>query len=153
MSILGIHALLDGSICDYIDEIRDQLPGKERVLIVCNTVKQAQKIYGALKGVKSRSGLLHSRFILGDRERIEREVASLDLLVGTQAIEVSLDIDYDICYTEPAPIDALIQRFGRVNRKRKKGISEVFIFTRGSEQDKYIYDAHLVARTLDGSRT
>lgn len=141
--------LLDGSICDYIDEIRDQLPGKERVLIVCNTVKQAQKIYGALKGVKSRSGLLHSRFILGDRERIEREVASLDLLVGTQAIEVSLDIDYDICYTEPAPIDALIQRFGRVNRKRKKGISEVFIFTRGSEQDKYIYDAHLVARTLD----
>ena len=43
----------------------------------------------------------------------------------------------------------MIQRFGRVNRKRKKGISEVFIFTRGSEQDKYIYDAHLVARTLD----
>lgn len=141
--------LLDGGICDHIDEIRDRLQGKERVLIVCNTVKQAQRVYDALKGIKPQSGLLHSRFTLGDRERIEQKVGSLDLLVGTQAIEVSLDIDYDVCYTEPAPIDALIQRFGRVNRRREKGICEVYVFTKGSEQDKYIYDDHLVARTLD----
>ena len=43
------------------------------------------------------------------------------MLVGTQTIEVSLDIDYDICFTEPAPIDALIQRFGRVNRRKNDG--------------------------------
>jgi len=42
------------------------------------------------------------------------------LLSCTQAIEVSLDIDYEIIYTEPAPIDALLQRFGRVNRKRER---------------------------------
>lgn len=141
--------LLDGGICDHIDVIKGRLRGKERVLIVCNTVKQAQRVYNALKGIQPRSGLLHSRFTLGDRERIEQKVGSLDLLVGTQAIEVSLDIDYDVCYTEPAPIDALIQRFGRVNRKRKKGICEVCVFTKGSEQDMYIYDDRLVAHTLD----
>jgi CRISPR-associated endonuclease/helicase Cas3 len=141
--------LLDGDICDYIDEIKHRLMSGERVLIVCNTVKQAQRVYSSLKDTKFRSGLLHSRFTLGDRERIETEVNSLDLLVGTQAIEVSLDIDYDVCYSEPAPIDALIQRFGRVNRRRGKGICRVYVFTRGSEQDTYIYDDHLVARTLD----
>ena len=142
-------SLLDGDIYDHIDEIRDRLLNKERVLVVCNTVRQAQGVYDALREIQPRSGLLHSRFTLGDRERIEQEVDSLDLLVGTQAIEVSLDIDYDVCYTEPAPMDALIQRFGRVNRKREKGISAVYVFTRGSEQDTYIYDEHLVARTLD----
>lgn len=141
--------LLDGDICDHIDRIKNRLQGKERVLIVCNTVKQAQRVYSALKGTRPHSGLLHSRFTLGDRERIEQKIGSLDLLVGTQAIEVSLDIDYDVCYTEPAPIDALIQRFGRVNRKRKKGICEVYVFIRGSESDKYIYDERLVERTLD----
>ncbi|WP_292365093.1 MULTISPECIES: CRISPR-associated helicase Cas3' [unclassified Methanoculleus] len=141
--------LLDGDICDHIGEIKDRLRGNERVLIVCNTVKQAQRVYDSLKGIKPRSGLLHSRFTLGDRERIEEEVNSLDLLVGTQAIEVSLDIDYDVCYSEPAPIDALIQRFGRVNRKRKNGICRVYVFTKGSEQDTYIYDDYLVSRTLD----
>ncbi|MGI5937816.1 CRISPR-associated helicase Cas3' [Methanoculleus thermophilus] len=142
--------LLDGSICDHIEEIKKRLLGKERVLIICNTVKQAQRIYKSLRGVKPRSGLLHSRFILRDRERIEKEIDSFDLLVGTQAIEVSLDIDYNVCYTEPAPIDALIQRFGRVNRKRSKvKICDVYVFTKGSEQDRYIYDDKLVTRTLN----
>jgi len=141
--------LLDGDICDHIDEIKNRVRNKEKVLIVCNTVKQAQRVYNCLKEIKSRSGLLHSKFILGDRERIEMDIGSLDLLVGTQAIEVSLDIDYNVCYSEPAPIDALIQRFGRINRQRGKGICEVYVFTRGSEQDAYIYDDFLVKRTLD----
>lgn len=71
------------------------------------------------------------------------------LLVGTQAIEVSLDIDYDMIFSEPAPIDALIQRFGRVNRKRKKGICDGIIFKESNEEDKYIYDSETVAKTLE----
>ena len=123
-------SLLDGDIYDHIDDIRDRLLNKERVLVVCNTVRQAQGVYDALREIQPRSGWLQSRFTLGDRERIEQEVDSLDLLVGTQAIEVSLDIDYDVCYTEPAPMDALIQRFGRVNRKREKDLCGVCLHQR-----------------------
>ena len=71
--------------------------------------------------------LLHSRFILRDRERIEKELDDADLLVGTQAVEVSLDIDFDCLFSEPAPIDALIQRFGRINRKRRKRTSAMSV--------------------------
>lgn len=142
-------SLLDGNITDYIDCISDRINAGEKVLIVCNTVKQAQKIYNIFRNETINSALLHSKFILRDREQIERDISSLNMLVGTQAIEVSLDIDYDVCFSEPAPIDALIQRFGRVNRKRKKGICDVFVFTHGSEQDSFIYDKEIVNNTLD----
>ncbi|WP_417281332.1 hypothetical protein, partial [Clostridioides difficile] len=39
------------------------------------------------------------------------------LLIGTQSIEVSLDISYDVPHTELAPLDSLLHRFGRVNRR------------------------------------
>ena len=98
---------------------------------------------------------MHGRFILKDRENIERNLDRLNLLVGTQVVEVSLDIDYDVCFSEPAPIDALLQRFGRVNRRKNeaglplKGICDVFIFSEGSENDHYIYDSQIVKLTLD----
>ena len=80
--------------------------------------------------------------------------------VGTQTIEVSLDIDYDICFTEPAPIDALIQRFGRVNRRknadkdpRRKGSARSLCSRKGSENDHFIYNEQKVAKTLDSCRS
>lgn len=140
--------ILDGGIIDHIDLIKVKLKDKKRVLVVCNTVKKAQEVYRLLEDVAPNSALLHGRFMLRDREEIEKNIENLNLLVGTQAIEVSLDIDYDICFTEPAPIDALVQRFGRVNRKGTKGISEVFVFSEGSASDKYIYDQKLVYNTI-----
>lgn len=150
--------LLEGSIFEHLPAIRKALQEKKRVLVVCNTVKQAQTIYKELDTPDICSTLLHSKFILKDREQREKKIIAgerdengvynLQLLVGTQAIEVSLDIDYDVCFTEPAPIDALIQRFGRVNRKRERGICPVYVFTQGGDSDRFIYDTQKVQKTL-----
>jgi CRISPR-associated endonuclease/helicase Cas3 len=138
--------VLPGGIKENLKKIEAELEKGKRVLVVCNTVSQAQNIFRILSEKVERSGLIHGRFILRDRERIESELKDMNLLVGTQAIEVSLDIDYDRLFTEPAPIDALIQRFGRVNRKgwEKNRVSPVYVFEKGSEKDKYIYNQDIV---------
>ena len=139
--------LLDGNIHNAIPLIEERLMKGQRVLVVCNTVKQAQDVFQELMGVTENAKLLHSRFILKDRERIEKELEDANLLVGTQAVEVSLDIDFDCLFSEPAPIDALIQRFGRVNRKREKDICDVCICQEGGRSDSFIYDTEKVERT------
>ena len=143
--------LLDGNIHDAIPKIKARLKEGQRVMVVCNTVKQAQNVFKELQEIVAddKAKLLHSRFILRDRERIEKELEDANLLVGTQAVEVSLDIDFDCLFTEPAPIDALIQRFGRINRKGKKGICAVHISKEGGEYDKYIYSTEKVERTIN----
>ena len=140
--------LLEGNIHAALPEIEGHLTQGKRVLVVCNTVRQAQTVFEELQFVGQNAKLLHSRFILRDREKIEKQLGNADLLVGTQAVEVSLDIDFDILFTEPAPIDALIQRFGRINRKRQKGICDVCICREGGENDKFIYSTERVQRTL-----
>jgi CRISPR-associated endonuclease/helicase Cas3 len=57
-------------------------------------------------------------------------------VVATQVVEVALDIDYDVMFTECAPPDALAQRAGRVNRFRRHNPGEVHIYraTKGSER-------------------
>lgn len=129
----------EGLLGESMDEIQHVINIGKRVLIVCNTVKQAQKVYQYLKANKKI--LLHSAFNVEDRNIKEKELLNnnVNLLVGTQAIEVSLDIDFDVIYTEPAPIDALIQRFGRVNRRRKKEICNCIVFEGRNDVDKYIY--------------
>lgn len=99
----------------------------EKVLFVCNTVKRAQNLYMELVdeyGDIPRM-LIHSRFKRGDRKELERRLreefntmSGACFVVSTQVVEVSLDISFDMMVTECAPIDALIQRFGRINRKR-----------------------------------
>ena len=141
--------LLDGNIHDAIPLIEERLSQRQCVLVVCNTVKQAQDVFQELLGVTENAKLLHSRFILKDRERIEKELEDADLLVGTQAVEVSLDIDFDCLFSEPAPIDALIQRFGRINRKGEKSICDVWICKEGGKSDSFIYSTEKVERTKD----
>jgi CRISPR-associated endonuclease/helicase Cas3 len=138
-----------GQLDENLDLIQKVLNQNKKVLVVCNTVKQAQKVYGNL--VSKDKVLLHSSFNAKDRSAKEELLFSdkIKLLIGTQAIEVSLDIDYDIIFTESAPLDALIQRFGRVNRKREKGISECIVFERRNKSDKFIYkNEGVIERTI-----
>lgn len=138
----------EGNLRDYLKNISDDIKNKKRVLVVTNTVKVAQEIYSELEKTISDSSLLHSRFILRDREKIESELDKKKLLVGTQVIEVSLDIDYDVLYTEPAPIDALLQRMGRVNRRGRMEFSPVYVFTETSENG-YIYEKEKTENSVE----
>ena len=132
------------------------------VLVVCNLVQRAQIVYEELAARLKETGinveLLHGRFNMRDRSAKEKTIRDASgststkrqpvLLVATQVVEVSLDIDLDTIYTEPAPLEALIQRFGRINRRRKlKGVAPVHVFTEPADGQK-IYDETLVKRTL-----
>ena len=115
-----------------VDELLAQaFAGGEKVLVICNTVFGAQQQFQRLRKLfpDVKRLLLHSRFKRGDRaERERRLTEEFDkdtnpgpcLVVSTQVVEVSLDISFDRMITEAAPLDALIQRFGRVNRRRTK---------------------------------
>jgi CRISPR-associated endonuclease/helicase Cas3 len=147
---------LPGKLGDNLSLIREALKSK-KVLVVCNTVKQAQTVFKQLKEElnEGESVLLHSAFNGHDRSAKEQDLLhskSVKLLVGTQAIEVSLDIDYEVIFSEPAPIDALIQRFGRVNRDKSmwklRGLCECFVFSENNESDIYIYNFEIIKRTL-----
>lgn len=149
--------LKDGFLSDNLHLIETDLKAGRKVLVVCNTVVQAQNVFKHLSLFVDNAVLLHGAFTGEDRTAHERQLKDgennkenpIQLLVGTQAIEVSLDIDYDVIYTEPAPIDALIQRFGRVNRKRQKGICPVIVFTTANEKDRFIYNQKIVSRTIE----
>ena len=159
-------SVLSGRLADNIPVIERRLTtpkvdGKPcRVLVVANTVAQAQDVFRQLRSLvpdyapgKPAALLLHGRFNARDRSAKEQELENaenIQLLVGTQAIEVSLDIDFDVIYSEPAPLDALIQRLGRVNRQRKKGLADCFIFDEANPDDRFIYkDREVIKRTLD----
>jgi len=150
----SIH-LIEKSIEDIFPEVKSFLNDNKRIIIVCNTVQRAQAVFDTLQNdidIASASiALLHGRFNAMDRLKNEARAfeKKTKILIGTQAIEVSLDIDYDVMFTEPAPLDALLQRFGRINRMSKNAPCPIFICKIGGPNDKYIYPPEIVKKTLD----
>lgn len=112
------------------DVIASVIESNSKLLIVCNQVKRAQEMYENIANLypNVKRMLVHSRYKRRDRARLETELReefnNLEntpcIVVSTQVVEVSLDISFDTMITECAPIDALTQRFGRINRKRTK---------------------------------
>lgn len=108
--------------------IKKAIRNGEKVLIVRNRVAHAQQTWGEIRArfPEIPTLLLHSRFKRGKRNEIEGELYELNesnkpcIVISTQVVEVSLDISFDLMITDCAPIDSLIQRFGRINRKRTK---------------------------------
>lgn len=108
--------------------IDDAVAAGLKILLVFNQVKRAQQAYKEITsryfGIKKM--LIHSRYKRKGRCRLEDELKEdFDkkdgepcIVVSTQVVEVSLDISFDILVTECAPIDAMLQRFGRINRRR-----------------------------------
>jgi CRISPR-associated endonuclease/helicase Cas3 len=129
--------------------IEDAIQESKKVLLVCNRVQSAQKVFEKVKESNPDIPLmlLHSRFKRGERERNEKLLIGKDengqptgqfntsdkacIIVSTQVVEVSLDISFDVMITECAPLDSMIQRFGRINRIRNE-------FTIGKHKPVYI---------------
>lgn len=138
---------------DFDFEEMAEAAQNKKVLVICNTVLKAQNVYRELKDRGLEAGLLHSHFIREHRNILEKRIMDFSaaesesgIWVTTQIVEASLDIDFDILYTEMCTADSLLQRMGRCNRAGKKNVSDpnVYIYHndsgRGSVYDKDIYD-------------
>jgi CRISPR-associated endonuclease/helicase Cas3 len=114
------------SVEESYDKAKTACADGKGILWVCNTVARAQKVLKELKdrGIPART--YHSRFKYMDRVRQHRKVVRWFgktrrkvgiVAVTTQVAEMSLDLDADILISELAPMSALIQRLGRLNRR------------------------------------
>jgi CRISPR-associated endonuclease/helicase Cas3 len=129
-----------------LSRICEHVRAGEKVLVVTNLVSAAQELACSLRerldpgplGGKDLLDhghvlLLHSRFTAEDRinreRRLYQRLGNSDgfVAVATQVVEVSLDVDFDTLFTDPAPLEALLQRFGRVNRKPGRGTKPVHV--------------------------
>lgn len=134
----------------YIDEldINKIKQYHDKQIIIFNTVKQLLEVAKELD--KDRTIILHSKYQLTDRKKIENEVykyfgkhstSNNKILLTTQIVEVGVDISANRLYTTLCPIDNLIQRDGRCCRWGGDG--NVIVF---SNDDK-IYDTDVLTRT------
>ncbi len=138
--------------------------------IIVNTVRRAQELARKCIEQVGHEGveLLHSRFISTDRIAKEKELLRMigkgadrpekKIIIGTQVIEQSLDIDFDVLVTDLAPMDLLIQRAGRLHRhtetKRPDYHKKPVLYVLGSDRElnfeegaKSVYGSYLLART------
>ena len=153
----------------------DSVDGGGCACWITNTVAQAQNIFTALIENKGSDDidlrLLHARFPLEDRQQREQEVIrkygpgeehrpKRGIVVGTQVLEQSLDLDFDVMVSDLAPIDLLLQRAGRLqrhNRKRPDSYRGRLTFWINAEVtpnkmlilgvNRWIYDAFLLQKT------
>lgn len=125
---------------EVIDLMFEKAKGGECVCWIRNTVKDAIKTYRDIinKGFPgNKIDLFHSRFAMVDRLRIEEK--AIDnfgkesgpqerngrILIATQVVEQSLDLDFDVMISDLAPIDLLIQRAGRLHRHVRNPLGQL----------------------------
>ena len=159
--------LLDGDIfsADALDRICADAERGAPVLVCLDTVGRAMAMRDALTerlpalAAEGRIVLAHGRFNARDRAAKEAVINQATgtrsgercpvIVVATQVIEVSLDINLDVLYSDPAPLEAVLQRAGRVNRGQPPGspLKPVYVFRQPDDGLK-VYRADLVQAGL-----
>lgn len=133
--------------------------------IIVNTVKRAQQ-FAKLVPDDIEYLVLHSAFLATDRSNKETKLQDLIgkdgkrpkkyIVIGTQVLEQSLDIDFDVLFTDIAPMDLLLQRAGRLHRReiaRPKGLEESLMYVLKPEGEGYgdaneaIYEKYYLQKT------
>jgi CRISPR-associated endonuclease/helicase Cas3 len=131
---VSTQAILASGEC-WLNEVAQAAKSGACVLVIRNTVALAQETYRILKEVCLQCGiefgLIHSRYTQADRAQNETLWTGLlgrdgslrprqgAILVGTQVLEQSLDIDADLLVTDLAPTDLILQRIGRLHRHQR----------------------------------
>ncbi len=176
------RVVLQNDLNGAIEQALERAANGEHVLWIENTVGEAQERYLDIAANAGNlgvdCGLLHSRFTLHDRQQIERQwvgrfgksgwserLAKGRILIGTQVLEQSLDIDADFLVSRIAPSDMLIQRIGRLWRHKQtprpaSAKKEVLILTPDLDSaltnaesafggTAYVYSPYVLLRTLE----
>ena len=164
-----------------INEAIERASLGQQVLFVENTVNEAQNLFkniiSKVSGLNIECGLIHSRFASIDRSISENKWINIygkganlkrqakgRILIGTQVLEQSIDIDADFLISRLAPTDMLLQRIGRLWRhestiRPKEAKRECWIIAPRLDEaiaDKnkfgnsaFIYSPYVLARTLE----
>lgn len=152
-----------------IAELIKSITGEGVVGVIVNTIRKAQEYARICSEAFGEQNvfLLHSSYIATDRYKKEEELLRTNgkngdrpkfkIVIGTQVIEQSLDIDFDVLITELAPMDLILQRMGREHRHKNNKrpthleVPKVYVlnsteydFDKGST---YVYDEYLLFRT------
>lgn len=150
--------LLDHDIVTFVNK----LPACGTIGVIVNNVEKAQKI---AESINKPHLLLHSRFLPEDRAKIESKILELIgkngsrpdsfVIIGTQVLEQSLDIDFDLMFTDLAPMDLLFQRIGRLHRFNINHQSSpiCYINLKDTDTNKYLYDQTVLNNTLKQLKT
>lgn len=124
-----------------VEKLREKLSDGGCAAVICNTVTRAQEVFQAIQNLEREEKLcdddnltlFHARFPMAWREEIEEKVKRKfgpgsdkrqpnpdrprrAIVVATQVIEQSLDLDFDVMISDLAPVDLLLQRSGRLHR-------------------------------------
>jgi CRISPR-associated endonuclease/helicase Cas3 len=160
------------------DGLRRALAGGGCAVVIRNTVVAAQETYLALRDLLRADGievgLFHARFLLGRRLEIEGDVLGryglptdnprrprAAVLLSTQVVEQSLDLDFDLLVTDVAPVDLVLQRAGRLHRHRGRtrppslASPQVWLLRPECDpagvpafgRDEFIYERHVLLRS------
>lgn len=175
----GRLPLADDEPFELGQRLLDSLKNGGCAAVICNTVGRAQQVYQALKpyfpGLADDGlpelDLLHARYLFKDRDEREKRVLARfgkdgrrpgrAVLVATQIIEQSLDLDFDLMVSDMAPIDLILQRLGRLHRHKRPrpdGLADPMVwlcrpeiaengvpnFGRGTE---HVYAKHMLLRS------
>ena len=130
--------------------------GVEKILAVLNTVERAVNVYLKAKRVcqSHNIALVHSRMLQAHiAETLSKTMSRKTILVATQVVEASLDLDFDVLVTDVAPLDSLVQRAGRILRHSVEGRRGLVVVSASKESIRscvkaYGVNCNTIANTL-----
>lgn len=156
---------------ELVQAVTDKIKQGGVAGIIVNTVKRAQVLAKAFQQNQTMGDtplmVLHSAFLAPERSKQEKKLQRLIgkdghrphkmIVIGTQVLEQSLDIDFDVLYTDIAPIDLILQRAGRLHRhdiQRPETLNIPELFVMGiqapyeyGDANEAIYEKYLLMKT------